>query len=340
MSIKHKIKKYLSITTIVLIVCSCETVVDVPPPEFTPSLVAHGFFTSDSLWAVKLTKSIGFTEAGSPDDVDDASVEIWNNEVLIANPTRRDSGLYVATGKPNNPGSTFTLRASSPTAGSVVAHDELPSPVRIVRTAEIHTRQPDSLSRRNVYTVELDLIDDASTDDYYGIALLQVRWRLNRKSGAITPLPAGFFQFESDDEVLGESPFDILSNEKSIYYEAFFSDDLINGTTHTISFDLQYDDPSPKAEIIVQRAFAVVLLSVSKDFYSYWTTAGDQLFTNQNPFSEPLDVHSNVENGLGIFAGFEYQIIPLTQAGAPSMLANEACLLIGPYLPVCGVPAF
>ncbi len=42
----------------------------------------------------------------------------------------------------------------------------------------------------------------------------------------------------------------------------------------------------------------------SENFYTYVQTAVNQLGYTINPFAEPLKVHSNIQNGTGIFAGY------------------------------------
>ena len=100
-------------------------------------------------------------------------------------------------------------------------------------------------------------------------------------------------------------------------------------------FDFQYDESRPDAPVELGRVFGVVLLTVSDDFYAYWTTASRQVFTNENPFAEPLRVASNMSRGFGVFAGFQYRLYPL-RAGTLSATADSLCGLVAGRLPICG----
>ena len=168
--------------------------------------------------------------------------------------------------------------------------------------------------------------------------VVQARWIEDRTMGQVTPLPPSLFIFESDDLALGESAFDFLNTEKTFYLEAFFTDGLFNGSTYTLNFDIQYDTPDPLAEVVVRRVLAVVLLSVSEDFFRYWKTAGRQALTNENPFAEPLRVQSNMTGGFGVFAGFQYRIFPLgaSSVGVGGFGLSDLCRLVGNTLPLCG----
>ena len=53
-----------------------------------------------------------------------------------------------------------------------------------------------------------------------------------------------------------------------------------------------------------QYDLKVRFLTLSRDFFEFATSYQKQKLNNNNPFAEPTQVYSNIENGLGIFAGF------------------------------------
>lgn len=318
---------------------ACETVVEVDPPSHEPTLVAQGFFSPDSLWVVQVSHTVPYTSAEAPQPIENATVEIWADSQLIARPVRSDTGTYAATGVGAVQGQTYTLKASAPGYTPTEGHDILPPPPPIVSVQETQIEPTDSTSRRRLTQVDITLNDPAGEANYYGLLVVQVRWREDRQTGQVTPLPPSLFIFESNDIAFGESEFDFLDTDKTVYREAFFTDGLFNGSTYTLDFDVQYDEPSPDASIAVQRALGVVLLSVTEDFYRYWETASDQILVNDNPFAEPLRVHSNMTNGFGVFAGFQYRIIPLEadRLGLNGFRIGDLCALLGSRLPGCSI---
>ena len=84
-----------------------------------------------------------------------------------------------------------------------------------------------------------------------------------------------------------------------------------------------------------------MLLSTTEAFYRHWTTASRQAFTNENPFAEPLRVHSNLTGGFGVFAGFRYRILPLGigDLDVGGYTLADLCRLVGGRLPVCLAPS-
>lgn len=320
-----------------MLLTACETFVEVPPPPHTPQLVAQGFFTPDSLWVVRVTSTTPFTDPAAPAFLKEAGVEVWEDGQLLARPALSDSGTYVATGKGAQPGRTYTLRVSAPGYAPAEGRDRLPAPPVVAAFYEQVVPPPDSTTRRSRTQVAVTLQDPAAEDNYYGLLVVQARWSLDRTTGQVLPLPPALFPFESDDAALEEEGLELLGLDPHTYLEAFFTDALFDGSSHTFGFGLQYDLPDPNALLVIQRAWVVVLLSVSEALYRYWKTAGQQAFTNENPFAEPLRVHSNMTNGFGIFAGFQYRLFPLTHSST-ALLPGPWCIQAGLGLPICGSP--
>lgn len=321
-----------------LLVGACETVVDVAPPPHTPRLVAQGFFTPDSLWVVRVAGTVGYTAPEAPGLIDDATVEIWEGDQRRAQLARSDSGTYTITGTGPAMDRRYTLRVAAPGYPPTEGSDTLPAAPPVAAFTETVIQPGDSAdSRRRITQIAITLDDAPGVNDFYGLLVVQGRWREDKTTGKLTPLPPSLFPFESDNLALGESEFDFLNTDKTLYREAFFTDGLFNGSTYTLDFDLQYDVPRPGAEVVIHRVFAVVLLAVSEDFFRYWKTAGKQAITNENPFAEPLRVHSNMTGGFGVFAGFQYRLFPIgaSTLSVAGLTLSDLCSLSGIALPFC-----
>jgi hypothetical protein len=325
-----------------LALVACETVVDVPPPDHDPKLVAQSFFSTDSLWVVRVTHTVPFTASIPPGVVDSATVEILRGNQVIAQPALSDSGTYVATGPGAREGESYTLRVDAPGFPSLEGTDTLPLSPPVTSTNVTAVPPSDRTSLRRIRQVDITIDDPPSPGQYYGVLVVQARAKVDRRTGQVSPLPPSLFPFETDDPAFGESELDFLDTEKARFREAFFPDDFFDGSTYTLDFQIQYDAPSPDASVAIRRAFAVVFFSVTEDFFRYWETANEQAITNENPFAEPLRVHSNLEGGPGVFAGFRYRIVPVDVGGwTPDSLGagpfplRDLCRIVGTRLPLC-----
>ena len=59
------------------------------------------------------------------------------------------------------------------------------------------------------------------------------------------------------------------------------------------------------------REYWLEVTGMSEDYYKYQETYIRQAFQAANPYTEVVEVHSNITNGVGIFAGFNHQMVHL-----------------------------
>jgi Domain of unknown function (DUF4249) len=310
----------------------CETVIDVPGPSHDPRLVPQGFFTRDSLWTVWVTHSVPYASSLKPDYVSDATLSLWEDDRFVLHFQPADSGRYEAAGPLPDRGAAYSLRVEASDYVTVEGLDSLP-PFPVVSHLETRFVDPgaDAPADRRRLDVSLTL-EDPGERNRYGLLLLQARLREDRRTRVFTPLPAGIFPFESEDAPLLSDELAFLSTGPSTFLAAFFTDETFAGGSFTFSLSFVYDAPSTADEVATHRGFAVVVMSVSDAFYRYWTTARQQALSNENPFSEPLRVGSNVSGGLGVFAGFQFDILPVA---VDTLGYHHACGPAAPYPTLC-----
>ncbi|MFQ5636990.1 MAG: DUF4249 family protein [bacterium] len=91
----------------------------------------------------------------------------------------------------------------------------------------------------------------------------------------------------------------------SIYFEdAYFDDALFDGEFYDL--DISFYNYSEPIEM-----FIVVLLTTSESYYNFHKSVDQQNATEDNPFAEPVPIYTNIENGLGVFAGYSSFVYPL-----------------------------
>lgn len=293
------------------VLMGCETVVDVNVPPHERQLVAQGFFAPESLWTVRVSHTVGYTEAAEPGWVDDAEVEIWDGERLLERLVRRDSGLYVGVGSRPEAGSRYTLRVRAPGYATVEGAGVLPSPPQV--TAFEAARVAGPSEDRRVVRLRLTLDDPAGEANGYLFAVLHLRAEVDLQTGTVAPLPPGLFPFTSDDPALGDPLPNPLDPDTPIYLQGLIRDDGFEGGRYTIEAEIAYDTPPPLGSSgpTIQRAFVVLFAALSDDLYRYAETAPEQALFGENPFAEPLHVYSNLSNGFGVFAGFVPTAFPV-----------------------------
>ena len=115
---------------------------------------------------------------------------------------------------------------------------------------------------------------------------------------------SGFDYFESNDASMISSAG--VQSDGATFYgdEALFDDEMFNGTEKDISIDffdyksLYYEDEDEEYEV----QFILELTSVSESYYTYIRSLRAH-YDNQDQFifaGEPVQVFTNIENGLGV----------------------------------------
>lgn len=128
---------------------------------------------------------------------------------------------------------------------------------------------------------------------------------------------------------ISEDP--VLTTEGDLDYSPvtiFFSDQLFNGETYTMSIINANGGLSCINGTCLPDRHRVELRSITRDYYlflKYFTRHyNNQQITEENPsldmlfLGEPVDMYTNVENGFGIFSGYsfystEFKRIPVQQ---------------------------
>ncbi len=47
-------------------------------------------------------------------------------------------------------------------------------------------------------------------------------------------------------------------------------------------------------------------MSVTEDYYLYLKSYSSQIYFEDNPFSEPVQIYTNIENGAGLMGAYNY----------------------------------
>lgn len=285
--------------------CDFQRTVDLKAPNHESKLVLNGKMVPGMPWRLDVSRSVGAFEPGTPSDstftVTDATVSVFE-EGDRQGQLRLDSlNQYSTRQFMPEPGRKYTVRVSTPGLGTAEATDRVPRmpPVRL--TAE-KFEGGDFYDR----TLRLTIDDPPNTDEYYQIRLLKNGYRRDSTAIDTTGLTDERFRTRARSIIneMEQTPEDLNVYEGR---KATFQDVLFGGTEHTISLrapegrlylpDQEEGDRYPRLEYIL---YVSVL---SEDAYQFDHTQRIFDQTEENPFAEPVDIHSNVEGGYGVVAG-------------------------------------
>jgi hypothetical protein len=297
-----------------LAACDFEQVIELDVPPYEPRLTVGSFPTPETAFSVYLSRSQSALEPSTLDPLDlaveGARVALFDGDGVFIDSLGpcltcdAAPGSYVsARGLRPEPGCTYTLRAEAPGLPPAEATTTLPAPPAFtVRFDGLGDPTP-----RGDRPVRLTFtLDDPPGEHVYGLSVSS-RWSHGEESFScrypfLSAEPALREGLGDIDEAINVDFFDVgfdPGNGLRAFFGAYFRDDLFAGTAHAFTLDVLTESCGPPG---VELSVAVT--SLAEDYVRYQQTIALQSQTEGNPFSEPVRIHSNVEGGLGVFAGY------------------------------------
>ena len=296
--------RLIGLLLLVGVCLGCETVVDVELPSHESRLVVNSFFTPDSTWDVRLSATVAYTDTlfGRAPWVENGSVEIWNGGNLIEVLDHVGNGRYRGQTRPDVETEYF-VRASAPEYSDVQGGSTIPGGTTLEAVSARFNRAPEGSGMENEIEFTVTIRDTPDLDNFYNIRVIQVFESASR--GGATAVDSTYSVLFTNDLALVD---DRLSGDTQYFYDkAYFTDELFRES----SYDLRFS-----ARLLGQAIsfgdryrFYVQLLNLSEDLYTYEITAAEQRGTDQDPFSESVDVYSNMSSGFGVFAGYHSEVV-------------------------------
>lgn len=268
----------------------CETVVDVDLPEEPSQIVVNSLFNPDTIWTAHISRSQGILEDGPLEFIDNATVEIWSNEARVARLQHVSQGIYKAYNQYPQAGQTYEIRVSAPGYASVTARDSAPFPM-VLQRVEKKLIFDDVYSNWEEYECTLHFTDPPGVKNYYHLAMLG----LETWSGGEYYFS---YYFKSQDLLLAEGEVNLDPKNGFSGEEAFFDDVVFADRAYALTISFEEYDFYRDTQILI------ILATVSEAYYKYHQSSITQRARDENPFAEPVMVYNNIQNGLGIFAGY------------------------------------
>ena len=290
------------------VLSSCDRIVDVKLPEHQPQLVANEFFTPDSMWTVRVSETVSYTDAQVAPSIQNASVEIWEGEQRIHTLPHLGGGIYGIDARPNAE-TVYTLRVGAQGFESTEGSGWIPANIEVSQIELDLPREPGGWVEKVDITLTLE--DRPGVKDYYGLKITR-KFREYR-NGELSIEDSSLAAFSTQDLALVDEFFDVVDDGgEQFFVEKYFTDELFDGRSYDLDFAIPYFrapeefvDPNYR----IEEVFYVLFSTLSEEMYTYIRTAEEQGNTREDPFAEPVEVFSNMDSGFGVFAGYQTQVI-------------------------------
>ncbi len=305
-----------------LFLFGCEDVIEFNDNQSEPMLVTHIIAMPDSTLYAQITKSVFFLESTSDPlknkngnylGVNNALVKLYVNNVFKENMTlvSGDSGIYKANYIPQEneeirvivsspsftkeaEGKTILPKKTSMTVDTVITYNQEYSMIY----DETGSLGYDTIQYKRI-TYTIHFIDNGADENYYGIEVLDDYSLVSEDYGYYNPDTTDVNRYlsTSDETVFGGSAMEpiLIFDDKKIngqsYSFSFYIEDMVNTETYYTS--------------LVTKKRKLRFFSLNKDAYLFMTSAKKNYETSgMSMFSEPSQVYSNIENGIGIIGGY------------------------------------
>lgn len=316
------VKIYLSLIISLVLFASCEKDVEFKGEMTKSVLVVNSFVSPDSIVSANVSESKFFLEEESTiTGIENATVSVYVNGTFKEKMIHLDNGNYTGTYIPTI-GEIIKLVVTVPNKTDVSCEDKVLTRPEIVSVDTTitsstlngyhlneHTKLNSSdtqvydtigENRSNDYEFKIKMKDNGSEKNYYRLAVIRKYTYTDGTAYYGDP----HISENIDPQAYSSDPLQTGDDSNPF---CVFSDDIINGKEYTMKFKLNestnvnYDQSeNDKTEMII------ALQQISKDYYLYLRTRA--VANEDDVFSEPVQIHCNVKNGLGVFGSYSSSV--------------------------------
>ncbi len=281
---KYRFNYCLSITTLFCftLLFSCEKEIPLDAEQKVPRIVVNSIFGDGDTIYVHVSESRDVLYEGDLPNLTTAVVKLQDaNGNTLGDFTHLGDGIYKLANYIPVAGQTYSLLVSNTGFDQVEAQTKTPAVITISST--------DTLRKNDEMNYSIKFSDDPSITNYYAIAIEQITIGDFYKFSD--------YYFETSEIFTQNGSADVDGTKYGSIF--LFSDATFSGGQ--CDFDASNYVP---AESIDSTIIVVSLMSLSEDYFKYKLSLEKYQETAGDPFAQPVQVYSNVENGFGIFGGY------------------------------------
>ncbi|MDG1350274.1 MAG: DUF4249 domain-containing protein [Crocinitomicaceae bacterium] len=291
-----KLILFLSVTSFLLFT-NCTKEIEFDAQDIAPRIVVNSLFTNDSLWTANISRSVGVLETTSYTSIEDADVSIFDgNGVQVTALTNQGDGLYTSpTGATPQADELYTIEVNAPGYTSVSATNRIPTAVQINSIDTVSSTNSDG---ENILETTINFQDPSANENYYMVEVLVKGTWIDEFEGDTIEFREPLQISCNDINVETINRFNSGGFENTYLY-LMLKDENFDGEDYALTFSvINY------AELKDLELFGEIrLVNTSAAYFNYLKSFNMYQSASGNPFATPVQVYSNVENGMGIFAG-------------------------------------
>lgn len=292
---------YIILMAFVLVSCEEEIYIDIKSVE--KHVVVNSIFSPTEEFSLSLSYTRNVLDPlDAKESVNNADVSVYDDsDEFLFSLEHVENGKYVKAGLFPLEGKLYKLKIK------VDGHPIITAQSRIPLQAIVENIQTQSLDveGNSAVQVDFDIVDSDESNNYY-------IWEVvsgNEVEGTQS-------NNTSTQDIIALQDVNSYQSGGTRWSKLFLSDELFDGNTISnsfISISNITEDPVEVTTPTEQKKSYLKLTTASQDMYLYYLSV--ERYRKQNDINTstgvPIEIHSNIEGGLGIFAGFNQQLIEL-----------------------------
>ncbi len=297
---------------------SCTQEVDLPYPTHQTQPVLNGLLHPDSTITISLTKSIAVGRGTEFTAIDHAAVQLYENTQPLGMATYLGDGYYGWDYHPV-PGNTYRLEASVPGLPTILAEDKVPAQPQIIYSSYL------KLSNTSLTQLHFSINNAEDEKEIYWLSgyyiFYEREWDIDNRQGLIDSTftltrAFGHFAIQKPPFFIDDfnRTFHNYDNTYEFYHYLRMDDLLLNAPSFDFSAGFHLSEILDEDD--EKNGIYATVTHASEHYDKYLKSSvihylNADLGDEPNPFSSPVKIYSNVENGLGIFAAYNAVTIRL-----------------------------
>ena len=295
---------------------SCEKEIEFSRSETEPIVALNGVLMTDTTFSIHLSKSRFFLDSSRDFPI------IEDADVVLTSGGHTERMKYIGNGNYTTDyifktSDRVEIKATVAGFPAVSAIASIPSKPQI---GEITTEKNYSESKLQLWNYDgpidigvavyqdvkfkLPITDDGKDKNYYRLVVLKVEhYSQNIQQSYLSYFTDAVFDADIADDFFG------MEGQSNGY--DIFSDVLFNGSTYNLTFNdynlkevtllpeyeeyKEYEYPIPDRVV-----YHIEVQQLSYEYFMYLKTRNAYNNNDENPFMEPIQIFSNIENGTGI----------------------------------------
>lgn len=274
----------------ILFLNSCIKTIEIEIPQDKPKQVLNCLFTANDKISVSITNSTPILEE-EYSIIDNANIILYEDDKEIETLVY-DDGIYKSTTQ-TDLNKIYKLKSSVVGLETVITEDVIPEQPTITNIDLVEEAYFDSNYEGIIGKTTITIEDNGEQTNFYEVLVVR-KFYYNDE---IITRPTSI-EVTSDPVVSNE--LDVQNHPTHLV----FTDKSFNGRVNTIDFDFTNE----QHEDVLPLNYKVIIRSISENYYRYKRRLNRHTYFQEgyigDIFIEPIQMFTNVENGFGIFAGY------------------------------------